>query len=128
MKEMLHLSKLDSQKKIGFVDIHNAVEMKRYTDINQTLANTILHGKLPSGEVIFGLDVTHKAWQLVGKGYLTLLIRLPVIGYFADKVYLMFARQRYRISLYLTGKPRCDANCELIDQKAYVAVFERSIK
>jgi len=71
---------------------------------------TILQGRLATGEYIEGLDVTHKAWSLVGKGYLTFMLRLPILRLFFDIVYRTFARHRYRISEIVTGKPVC-ASC-----------------
>ena len=129
MGEMAHLARLDTKGLLAFVDIHDKDKLKAYDDINSDQANRVLHGKLASGRVLKGLDVTHKAWQLVGKGYLTSVIRFPVIGLIADKVYLVLAKHRYRISYYLTGKSRCDAFCDLSDNDKgiYTDVFLRNL-
>ena len=69
-----------------------------------------------NGNVFTGLDVTHKAWSLVGVGWLYAPLRWPVISTIADIGYKIFAKHRYQISYLLTGKKRseddCQTNCE----------------
>ncbi|MEK9766399.1 MAG: DCC1-like thiol-disulfide oxidoreductase family protein, partial [Thalassolituus sp.] len=68
----------------------------------------ILHADTASGELLLGLDVTYRAWALVGKGFWIAPLRWPVIRWFADKAYLWFARNRYKVSGWLTGQERCN--------------------
>ena len=83
----------------------------------------ILQGQLENGRYIEGLDVTHKAWSLVGKGYLTAVLRLPIIAFFSDKAYLMFAKNRYRISALLTGKAYSQTSTDYGNDCACQAYF-----
>ena len=53
--------------------------------------------------------LAYRAWALVGKGYLIAPLRWPVIRWFADKAYLWFARNRYKVSGWFTGQERCDS-------------------
>lgn len=110
--EMRHLKKYDSDNRIAFVDIMSADFLRDYPELDWQALNDRIHARLPDGTMIVGLDVTHKAWSLVGKGWLYAPLRWPVIRYFADKFYLVFAKHRYRISYWLTGKKRC-AQCEI---------------
>lgn len=125
MNEMSHLARLDTVGAIKFIDIQCQNAMSSYPSISFEKANEILHGVLPNNQIILGLDVTHAAWKLVGKGYLTGLIRLPIISLLSDKVYLFFAKHRYRISFYLTGQTRCDESCSMQNREAYNSVFNR---
>lgn len=126
MKEMIHLAKCDRQKRIRFIDINDAVSMRAYPNISYENAHSVLHGVVWSGETLLGLDVTHRDWTLVGKGYLTGFIRLPIIRVVADMVYLWFAKNRYKISRVLTRKESCGEGCQIDFQYDYDSVFKRA--
>ncbi len=112
LKEMQHLYRADGLQKICFVDINTEVFEAQYPDIDKESANKILHGKLADGSLILGLDVTCKAWNLVGKGRWISFLRWPIIKPMADLAYLLFAKYRYPISRWLTGQQRCPS-CRL---------------
>lgn len=106
--EMDQLRALNHNRTLAFEDILAPGFSERFPDINPTDASNILHGKLSDGTLLLGLDVTHKAWSLVGKKRWIGLLRLPVIRWFADHAYLFFARNRYKISFLLTGRTKCE--------------------
>jgi predicted DCC family thiol-disulfide oxidoreductase YuxK len=116
LSEMKHLMKLDQQQKIDLVDINQESFQAKYPDINREKADRILHGQLANGNILLGLDVTYKAWDLVGKGKWIAIIRWPIIRIFADFAYLQFARHRHFLSRLLTGKERCES-CSLEREK-----------
>jgi len=107
MAEMRQLKLHDHQGNIQFVNLHNEKLIEQYPHIDPVKANRILHGQLKSGELLLGLDVTCKAWQLVGKHTWLIILRWPVLRIFSDAIYLLFARYRNRISYLLTGKGPC---------------------
>jgi predicted DCC family thiol-disulfide oxidoreductase YuxK len=109
--EMNHLKRLDSKHLIAFVDIQHAEFMQKYPHLEWRVLNARLHGLKENGDLISGLDVTYLAWQLVDKGWLFAPLRWPIIGWFADRLYNVFARHRYAISYLLTGQKRCQ-QCE----------------
>jgi predicted DCC family thiol-disulfide oxidoreductase YuxK len=112
VKEMRHLKRLDKEGRIQFENVNEPDFSQRYPQVDVAKANQYLHGQVSSGDMIYGLDVTHEAWSLVGKGWMIAPLRWPVIRWFADKTYLFFARNRNRISKLLTGKERC-AQCSI---------------
>lgn len=107
--EMKQLSGFDHARRINIVDIQSPSLIIDYPMIDVDDATDILHGLLPDGRVITGLDVTCRAWQLVGRHRWLKLLRLPVMRQLSDLVYLLFARYRYSISWLLTGRARCEA-------------------
>lgn len=109
-REMQQIKRRDKQNLIALVDINRIDFEKNYPHIDRKHANDILHGELANGAILLGLDVTHKAWSLVGCGKLTSLLRMPLVRPVADKAYLVFAKYRYNISLLLTGKKRLAQN------------------
>lgn len=110
--EMRKLRQYDRHGVMQFEDIHSEGFERRYPDVDKEAANTILHAQDEHGRMLFGLDVTHAAWSIAGRGWLTAPLRWPLIRWFADKAYLYFARNRYKISKLLTGRSRCD-DCQL---------------
>ncbi|MCG3863783.1 MULTISPECIES: DUF393 domain-containing protein [unclassified Photobacterium] len=112
MKQLRQLN--EHHKKLQFEDILVPDFNQRFPDISKEKASSILHGLLTTQtgdeqQLLLGLDVTYKAWNLVGKKKWLKILRLPVIRIVADKAYLFFARNRYRISYLLTGKSRCSS-------------------
>ena len=120
VNEINHLKRLDKRQRIAFEDIYAENFTDRYPDVDRTEASAILLGDV-HGQRICGLDVTHRAWSLVGRGWLTAPLRWPLIRPVADRVYLWFAPRRYRISGWLTGRQRCQGceggQCDIADKR-----------
>ena len=110
---MQQLKAYDHAGRLNFVNLNTDNFSQHYPHIDQNHANRILHGQLETGEILLGLDVTYRAWSLVGKHKWLALLRWPIIRHLADGVYLLFARYRYSISYLLTGKSRCSGQCAL---------------
>ncbi|EII2983477.1 DUF393 domain-containing protein [Vibrio parahaemolyticus] len=107
-KEMKALRQHDHKQEINTVDIYSDA-FSAYPQIDPDRANTILHALDNHGNLLLGLDVTYRAWQLVGRGWLYAPLRWPLIRPVADWLYLCFAQNRYRISYWLTGTSRCNS-------------------
>ncbi|GGK23538.1 thiol-disulfide oxidoreductase DCC family protein [Aliivibrio fischeri] len=106
-KEMRALKKQDKNNVIKTIDIYSEA-FSEYPNIDPKAANTVLHALNQKGELILGLDVTYLAWKLVGKGWFYAPLRWPGIKMIADWCYLHFAKNRYRVSYWLTGVSRCN--------------------
>ncbi|OHY94525.1 redox protein [Vibrio rotiferianus] len=106
-KEMNALKQRDTKQQIKTVDIYSDA-FADYPQIDPDQANTILHALNEKDELLLGLDVTHRAWQLVGRGWLYAPLRWRIIKPVADWLYLKFASNRYRVSYLLTGRSRCN--------------------
>lgn len=115
--EISQLRSYDSNNQLSFEDIHAADFVKRFPYIDQLKANRILHGQKSNGQMIYGLDVTCMAWKTVGKHRWLSILRWPVIRWFSDPGYLLFARYRNSISSLVTGKNR-NLNCQSCKAKA----------
>ena len=110
--EMRHLKRLNQEGKLAFVDIMDEDFAERYPKLDWQALNDRIHAQRQDGTMLIGLDVTHMAWKLVGRGWLYAPLRWPLIKPLADRFYLLFARHRYRISYWLTGQKRCQ-QCEI---------------
>lgn len=105
--EMNKLRAYDHENNLVFEDIQLSDFKERFPELNWQSLNDRIHGQLPDGTLVTGLDVTYLAWKYVGKGWVYAPLRWPVIKWFADAFYIFFARHRYTISFLLTGKKRC---------------------
>ncbi len=107
VNEMASLARHDRQHCLEFEDIHQEDFATRFPSIDPERANTVLHALDEQGVLLLGLDVTAKAWSLVGVPWFRAL-RWPGVRRVADWAYLRFARHRFAISRLLTGKTRCE--------------------
>ena len=97
-KEIVLLEKYDKSKEIQFEDITSDNFSERFTHIDLTKADAIIHGQLPNGEVITGMDVTFLAWEIVNRNKWLRLFKLPLIRTVTDWSYLIFAKHRKKIT------------------------------
>jgi len=103
LREVRFLKHRDRQEKIKFTDI-DAPEFsaEAYGKSHQELMAK-MHGRLPDGTWITGVEVFRRLYSAIGFGPLVLLTRLPIIRQIMDLGYYVFAKNRLR----LTG--RCSA-------------------
>lgn len=109
--EMDKLIKRDKAGTIKLVNVHSS-EFLNYPDINKQEAMRVLHGHY-QGDVLLALDVTHRAWQLVGLGFWVAPLQWPAIKAITHQVYLLVAKYRRPISNFLhrrlgLGKAHCE--------------------
>ena len=102
-REINWLRKRDRQHKVRFTDI--AADDFDPLPLGKSHSDLMarIHGRLPSGEWIEGVEVFRRLYSAVGFGWLVAPTRLPGIRGTLDLGYRVFARYRLR----LTG--RCSA-------------------
>jgi predicted DCC family thiol-disulfide oxidoreductase YuxK len=108
MREIRMLRGRDRRQRIRFVDI--AADGFDAASVGLTWEALMdrIHGRLPDGTLVEGVEVFRRLYGAVGFGRLVALTRLPGITQLLDIAYHAFARNRLR----LTG--RCaDGACEL---------------
>jgi predicted DCC family thiol-disulfide oxidoreductase YuxK len=103
LREIHFLKRRDRQGKILFTDI-DAADFRPETygkTYDELMAK--MHGRLPDGTWITGVEVFRRLYSAIGFGPLVTLTRLPIISQIMDLGYHVFAKNRLR----LTG--RCSA-------------------
>ena len=98
--EMQKLKRYDDKDLIILVNLRQENFQTLFPYININKALEILHG-LYQGKILLGLDVTHRAWTLVGRGALVAPLQFPVIKQLAHGSYLLLAKYRHPISHFL---------------------------
>jgi len=111
-REMRFLSRLDrGPKRLVTEDITAAgFDPNQYGVTMQELMGQI-HGVLPDGSLVKGMEVLRRAYDAVGLGWLLAPTSWPVLKSISDAAYAWFARNRLR----LTGRAgACDSGrCRL---------------
>jgi predicted DCC family thiol-disulfide oxidoreductase YuxK len=103
--EMRMIQGRDRRRRIRFVDIAAADFDAASVGLSwQTLMDR-LHGRLPDGTLVEGVEVFRRLYAAIGFGPLVALTRLPGIRQLLDLAYRTFARHRLR----LTGRCVADA-------------------
>jgi len=110
--EMRSLKKHDKENQIALFDLHHPELKQRYPDLNFSKAMKILHGYY-QGQVLLGLEVTHRAWTLVGRGFWVAPLNWPILKNISHWFYLLIAKHRHPISTMLAKALKIEAsNCE----------------
>jgi predicted DCC family thiol-disulfide oxidoreductase YuxK len=107
MREIRLLQRKDRRRRIRFVDIARDGFDPASVGLSWEAMMARLHGRLPDGSLIDGVEVFRRLYAAVGFGPLVLVTRAPGVSQLLDIAYSSFAKNRLR----LTG--RCaDSVCE----------------
>jgi predicted DCC family thiol-disulfide oxidoreductase YuxK len=101
-REIRVLQRLDRRGRIGFVDIAADGFEAAALGLSRAALMARIHGRLPDGTMIEGVEVFRRLYAAVGFGWAVALTRVPGVSHALDLAYGVFARNRLR----LTG--RCD--------------------
>ena len=103
LREVNFLQKRDRGRGlIAFVDIaEDNYKPEDHGDISFATAMGRIHALLPDGTIIKNLEVFRRTYEILGLGWIYAATQWPVIGFFADKLYEVWADWRLR----LTGRP-----------------------
>lgn len=108
LREINLLRRLDRRGRVKFTDIAAPGFDARQAGVDWQTLMARIHGRLPDGQLIEGVEVFRQLYAAVGLGPLVSLTRLPGISHLLERGYRWFARNR----LHLTG--RCThESCEL---------------
>jgi len=106
LREVRWLRLLDKRGRIRFTDIADPSFEASDVGVPWDELMASIHGRLPDGKIVKGVEVFRRLYAAVGFGPLVLLTRLPGISHLLDLAYRWFAKNRMR----LTG--RCsDRGC-----------------
>lgn len=111
--EMQHLKRVDGDNLIELVNIHDGEFSEQYPHISFDQAVKVLHGSY-QGKQLLGLEVTHRAWTLVGKGFWVAPLNWPVVKPVSHWIYCLVAKYRHPISSFLAkvfgvGHQQCES-------------------
>lgn len=103
LREMGLLKRWDRRGRIRFSDINDPAFDPHALGKSHDELMARMHGRLPDGTWLSGVEVFRRLYAAVGFGPIVWLSRLPIFSQLLDVGYAIFARHRLR----LTG--RCTA-------------------
>jgi predicted DCC family thiol-disulfide oxidoreductase YuxK len=104
-REIELLRRKDKQQRILFTDITDPKFDPASIGVAWATLMARIHGRLPDGTLIEGVEVFRRLYAAVGFGSLVALTRLPVVTELLDWSYGAFAKNRLRF----TGRCADDA-------------------
>jgi predicted DCC family thiol-disulfide oxidoreductase YuxK len=97
-REIRLLRRLDRRQRIRFVDIAAAEFDANTVGVSQQALMERIHGRLPDGTLLVGVEVFRRLYASVGFGWIVSLTRLPGVAGLLDAGYGWFARRRLRLA------------------------------
>lgn len=107
MRETRMLSRMDRSQRILFTNIAAAEFDASSLGKTQDELMAEIHGRLPDGTWVTGVEVFRRLYTAVGFGPVVWLTRLPIVTQILNLGYRVFAKNRLR----LTG--RCSEACSI---------------
>jgi predicted DCC family thiol-disulfide oxidoreductase YuxK len=92
------LRRRDRRRVIHFTDIDAADFRSPPGGPDRAAMMARIHGRLPDGAWIEGVEVFRRLYSAIGFGTLVSLTRLPGVTHVLDWAYAVFARNRRRLS------------------------------
>jgi len=98
VREIDMLRRRDRAMRIVFTDIAAEGFHAASVGLDHDALMKRIHARLPSGEIIEGVEVFRRLYAAVGFATLVAVTRLPVISQGLDLAYALFARNRLRLT------------------------------
>ena len=98
LREIKLLRLMDRKKRIVFTDISDASFSPESIGKSMDELMARIHGRLPDGTLIEGVDVFRHLYSAVGLRPLVAITRLPGITKMLDLGYVWFAKNRLKIT------------------------------
>jgi predicted DCC family thiol-disulfide oxidoreductase YuxK len=106
-REVRMLRRLDRRGRIRFTDIAAPGFDAAATGLDWAKLMSEIHGRLPGGEIIVGVEVFRRLYAAVGFRALVRISRWPIIAPLLDAAYRLFARNRLRLTGRCAGRLAC---------------------
>jgi len=104
-REIEMLRRKDKRQRISFTDIADPKFDATSVGVPWPTLMARIHGRLPDGTLLEGVEVFRRLYAAVGFGPLVALTRLPLLTQLLDLSYRVFAKNRVRF----TGRCSDDA-------------------
>ena len=97
-REINMLRRKDRRQRIRFTDIASPAFEAATVEVPWATLMDRIHGRLPDGELVEGVEVFRRLYAAVGFNSLVAATRLPVISSMLDLSYRLFAKNRLKFT------------------------------
>ncbi|TFW28059.1 thiol-disulfide oxidoreductase DCC family protein [Duganella callida] len=105
--QMARLRRLDVRGRLAFVDIAAPDFSPQSLGVSMEALNLEIHAATADGLLLTGIDSVIAAYRAVGLGWSVAALRVPLLRPVYAALYRGLARNRYRLSSWLSGRPAC---------------------
>jgi predicted DCC family thiol-disulfide oxidoreductase YuxK len=109
-REIAWLKRRDHDGRLVAEDISNPAFRAESYGLTQAAVEKVIHGVLPDGRIVSRVEALREAYRAVGLGWLAAPTAWPVVSWFADRAYGIFARNRVALG-NLLGRS-CHGSCK----------------
>lgn len=103
-REVETLRRLDRRGRLRFTDISAPDFEPASAGVPLERLMERIHGRLPDGSLVEGVEVFRRLYSSVGFSWLVALTRLPGVSHLLDLAYRWFARNRLRLTGRCNGR------------------------
>ena len=108
--EVRLLAKLNRQGRLRLIDIARPEFDPGAYGLSKEALMGEIHGVLPDGQIVVGMEVFRQAYKAVGLGWLLAPTGWPLLRVVFDGLYVLFARYRVRLG-NLVGRGCAGGTC-----------------
>jgi predicted DCC family thiol-disulfide oxidoreductase YuxK len=117
MREVRWLQKRNGKGRLAFEDVSApGFDAAQFGTSREELLG-VIHGVLPNGQIVRRMEVFRQAYCTVGLGWLLAPTGWPVLRWFFDGLYAVFARHRIRIG-ELFGRKCVAGTCGVAQKRS----------
>lgn len=98
VREIRMLQRLDRKARITFTDIAAPGFDERTVGRDWDTLMARIHGRMPDGAIVEGVEVFRQLYAAVGFGPLVALTRIPGLSHLCELGYRVFAQNRLRLT------------------------------
>lgn len=97
-REVKVLQRMDRKRRVRFTDIADKRFDPRALGLDLEAMMARIHGRLPDGTILEGVEVFRRVYEAVGLGWLSSISRWPGVSALTEAGYTLFAKNRLRLT------------------------------
>ncbi len=104
------LRKMDKHNRLSMIDLREDESIMSRHELDPKEVRRVMHAITPDGEILTAMDALRATMSAVGRGWMLVWTRIPIISWLCDRFYLWFANNRLR---FFKRKHACDDACSI---------------
>ena len=112
LREVDFLQRRDQWERLKFVDVNETeYSPEHFQNITYRQAMERIHAIRSDGTILKDVAVFREAYKLIHLGWIYKPTTWPLIGYFVDRLYTIWAKNRLKITGRMSLEQLCNERC-----------------